>query len=226
MVDMKIIFSHQEIGIVNGYYALITGLHIHKLNPQLEIIKKNLLEKINLTLDEEITKSLINVGYKDILREFGSEQLIPAGQNFVQMIKKRNKFPTINTVVDAYNSVVAESYLAIGAHDIAKIKGEISFDYAREGESIPAVNMVDVFKVRKGDYVYRDEEKILAWLDVKDTDLAKIDDRTTDVILIIEGNRNTTPEYIYSALQKSCQLIQEYNGGSYEISKIIDHKNI
>ena len=222
MSIMKIKFFHQKIGTLNGYYAILTGLHVHKLNPQLEIIKNNLLERITKTTDEEIIKSQINVGYRDILREFENEQLVPAGQNFVQITKKRNKFPTINTVVDAYNSIVAESYLAIGAHDIAKIKGEISFDYAREGEVIPAVNMVDIFKVNQGDYIYRDEEKILAWLDVKDTDIAKIDNQTTDVILIIEGNRNTTSEYIYSALHKVCQLIQEFNGGSYEITKIIN----
>lgn len=217
---MNIQFHHQKFGAINGYYAILSNLDIHKMNPELEKIKALSLQKALSYSEEEITNSSVNKGYTEILNEFNHSELTPAGQNFVQMIRKRNKFPTINTAVDAYNSTVVDNFLAIGAHDLSKINGDIIFDYAKDGELIPAVNMTDAYKISEGDYVYRDNEKVLAWLDVRDTDLAKIDDNTKDIILIIEGNRLTTPEYIESSLKNACELIKQFCSGTYEIKKI------
>ncbi|MDP1760517.1 MAG: phenylalanine--tRNA ligase beta subunit-related protein [Candidatus Woesebacteria bacterium] len=217
---MNINFQHQKIGAINGFYATLSNLDIHKINPELEKIKSEALQKALSYSDSDITNFDVNKGYTEILNEFNHSELIPAGQNFVEMIRKRNKFPTINTAVDAYNSTVVDSFLAIGAHDLLKIKGDITFNYAKNGELIPAVNMTDAYKISEGDYIYRDEEKVLAWLDVRDTDLAKIEDNTKDIVLIIEGNRLTSTEYIESSLKNACELIKQFCRGTYEIHKI------
>lgn len=217
---MDLRFKHQSLDIKNGHYAVFTNLHIHKLNPELEKIKAESLQKALSYNDEEIELSPVNQGYREILEEFNYPKLVPAGENFVRMLRKRNKFPTINTAVDAYNCSVVDTFLAIGAHDMSKIEGDITFNFAHEGESIPAVNMNDAFQVKSGDYVYRDEEKILAWLDVRDTDLAKIEKSTKNMVLIVEGNRKTSSEYINNALQNACVLVQRFCGGSFKISEL------
>ena len=54
----------------------------------------------------------------------------------------------------------------------------------------------------KTDYVYRDDKGILAWLDIRDSDLYKFDDDTKDAIFIIQGNANTSVEMRLEALKR------------------------
>lgn len=218
---MKLIFQHQTLNIVNSLYAIITDVDIHTQNPILEEIKKSTLESVLKYSENEVATNNISIGYKELLKLFGKEDLVPAGQNFIEIVRKRGKFPTINTAVDAYNIVVAKSYLAIGAHDLDKINGDIVFDFAKEGEVIPAVNMQDAFKVDKGDYVYRDNGKILAWLDVKDSDIVKLTKSTKNIIFIVEGNLRTSQDYIFEHLKKACELVTQFCGGKYEIFSVI-----
>ena len=219
---MNIHFHHQSLGILNSHYAIIYGVDIQSHSSQLEALKKEILDKVLVYDEDFIDNLLVNKGYAELLAMFSAEKCTPAGQNFVQMIQKRNKFPTINTAVDAYNIIAAKSFLSIGAHDLDKINGDIVFDFARDGESIPAVNMTDVFEVSEGDYVYRDDDKILAWLDVRDTDLAKLTRETKNIILIVEGNRNATSDYIKDFLTEACELVIKFNGGKYEIKKVME----
>ena len=52
------------------------------------------------------------------------------------------------------------------------------------------------------DYVYRDEKGILAWLDVRDSDLYKFDDSTKNAIFIIQGNAHTSIQMRLEALER------------------------
>ena len=177
------IFQHNNLNIENSVYAIINDVTVEPSNAELELLKQKTLNVILSTDIDLMANGAINQGYVEILKEFGQDKLVPAGFNVVKLIRDRQKFPTINTVVDAYNVVVAKSLLAIGVHDLDKIIGEIKFDYAHRGEKIPAVNMKNDYYVNDGDYVYRDSEKILAWLDVGDTDLTKITNDTKNIIL-------------------------------------------
>lgn len=214
------IFRHQKLGINNSLYAIIKNVSIDSVDFELEKLKQETLQDVLNYSEDFIKNNPTANGYTEILREFGKDNLIPAGKNLVQLIRSRHKFPTINTAVDSYNVIVAKSFLAIGAHDLDKVVGDVVFDFAKAGEKIPAVNIKDAFMVGEGDYVYRDQEKILAWLDVKDTDLAKIGKATKNILLMIEGTRQTSQEYILKYLEEACNLIIKFCGGEYVISKL------
>jgi arginyl-tRNA synthetase len=218
---MKFKFGHQKLGIKNSLSAIISGVSISQNNSELETIKNETLKLVLGYSDGLIKNEVVTAGYLDILKFFKQEVLIPVGMNAVRLIRERNKFPTINTAVDSYNIAVAKSFLAIGAHDLDKIEGDVVFDYAKAGEKIPAVNMKNEYAVNEGDYVYRDDEKILAWLDVRDTDLAKITNKTKNILLIAEGTAKTTEEFIFKNLKEACELVIKFCGGKYEIRKVV-----
>ena len=52
------------------------------------------------------------------------------------------------------------------------------------------------------DYVYRDDNGILAWLDVRDGENYKFDDSTKTAIFIIQGNANTPVEMRLETLRR------------------------
>ena len=77
--------------------------------------------------------------------------------------------------------------------------------------SIPHINsVIDVFlpilstekHVAKTDYMYRDLKGIMAWLDVRDGENYKFDDKTKNAIFIIQGNANTSVEMRVEALKR------------------------
>lgn len=214
-----IVYHHQHLGIANGVYAVIREVTISKSNEELRKLSEDTVRSV-LSYSEHDLQNDVVQGYEELLREFGAADLVPASKNWVNLIRTRGTFINISTAVDAYNIVAAKSFLAFGAHDLDKVKGTITFDTAREGETITPVNSSKSYATKVGDYVYRDEEKILAWLDVRDCDAAKITLDTRNILLVVEGNRRTSYDFNKGNLENACQLITRFCGGRYEIAPL------
>ena len=91
--------------------------------------------------------------------------------------------------------------LAIGGHDLDKIGGQIEFSVSqREDIFLPILSTEK--HVAQTDYVYRDENGVLAWLDVRDSEHYKFDEDTKNAIFIIQGNENTSVEMRLEALEE------------------------
>ena len=209
-------YHHDSIDLTNGVYAVINDVTIKPSDPGLSELCDQTLQYV-LEYSEDDLQNPIVQGYHDLVAQFTDKNLTHSGEGWVKLLRKREQFLSINTAVDAYNIVVAKSFLGFGAHDLDKLQGDITFGFAEEGDTILPVNCEKPAKAKSGDFVYRDEEKILAWLDVKDSDLAKIDLDTRNIILIIEGNQVTSKEYIWQHLEEACQLITQFCGGEYQL---------
>ncbi|WP_246313998.1 hypothetical protein [Kingella oralis] len=46
--------------------------------------------------------------------------------------------------------------------------------------------------VAETDFIYRDTQGIMAWLDVRDSEHYKLDEHTQDVLFVIQGNAQTS----------------------------------
>jgi len=87
-----------------------------------------------------------------------------------------------------------------------------SFGEERSKIEFTVSNKPDIFspimapdkKVAEYDYVYRDQKGILAYLDCRDSELYKIDENTTDVLFVVQGNEATTVQYRMAALTRVC----------------------
>ena len=119
-------------------------------------------------------------------------------------------------MVDAYNVVASKYFLSIGAHDLDKISGPISFRLSLGGEAFTAVGG-KISTTCKGDYLYADDKQVLALLDSKDSDMVKLSSETTNLVLIIQGTPGMAVDYRRKALVESCERITGTVGGSFEI---------
>ena len=103
----------------------------------LEKLKKELIEKIQ-TLDMSKTTSVSNIqilkGYKELYDGLGIKGHKPPAEHLITLIKNNGRLPNINTVVDCYNLVSTETFLSIGAHDTAHIKGDVIFKVTNGSE--------------------------------------------------------------------------------------------
>ena len=203
---MKIIINKSIAAL--GIKSVVIGI-AKNVNPNAKL-SDSFLEKqkkmeewaLNCNIDEVFNHPVIQ-GYKDLLQSVGrsvkkNPPTIPA---LIRNIQHRGSIPCINSIIDIYNVEALNSFLAIGGHDFDKIHDYIEFTVSeREDIFLPILSAEK--HVAKTDYVYRDEKGILAWLDVRDGENYKFDDKTKNAIFIIQGNLNTSVEMRMEALKR------------------------
>ena len=203
---MKIIINKSIAAL--GIKSVVIGI-AKNVNPNAKL-SDSFLEKqkkmeewaLNCNIDEVFNHPVIQ-GYKDLLQSIGRsvKKNLPTVPALIRNIQHRGSIPCINSIIDIYNVEALNSFLAIGGHDFDKIHDYIEFTVSeREDIFLPILSTEK--HVAKTDYVYRDEKGILAWLDVRDGENYKFDDKTKNAIFIIQGNLNTSVEMRMDALKR------------------------
>ena len=115
----------KKLGI-NVCMALVREVNISNKSNPLEKRKKEVVEKVQ---GADIAADPILQAYHELYRVAGveGEGFVPPAEHLLGLIKRNGRLPNINTVVDSYNLVSAETSLSIGAHDLAHLKGNVSF---------------------------------------------------------------------------------------------------
>ena len=203
---MKIIINKSIAAL--GIKSVVIGI-AKNVNPNAKL-SDSFLEKqkkmeewaLNCNIDEVFNHPVIQ-GYKDLLQSVGRsvKKNPPTVPALIRNIQHRGSIPCINSIIDIYNVEALNSFLAIGGHDFDKIHDYIEFTVSeREDIFLPILSTEK--HVAKTDYVYRDKKGILAWLDVRDGENYKFDDKTKNAIFIIQGNLNTSVEMRMDALKR------------------------
>ena len=203
---MKIIINRSIAAL--GIKSVVIGI-AKNINPNAKLSdsflkKQKKMEEwaLNCNIDEVFNHPVIQ-GYKDLLQSVGRsvKKNPPTVPALIRNIQHRGSIPCINSIIDIYNVEALNSFLAIGGHDFDKIHDYIEFTVSeREDIFLPILSAEK--HVAKTDYVYRDEKGILAWLDVRDGENYKFDDKTKNAIFIIQGNLNTSVEMRMEALKR------------------------
>lgn len=200
----------QDLGI-KAVAAVVSGVTVKKKKGKLEKLKKGIVDKY------EFKQDVIAEAYKEIYRKIGAKGIDHPIQTLRGIAKKSGKLPNINTVVDSYNVVALEKGLSIGAHDIDKIKGNVTFKITDGSEDYKPLGSDKAQKANRGEYACVDEARVICRMDIKQCDETKIDDRTSNVFIYVQGNKATSEEYIKDALRQACENIIKFCGGTYKI---------
>ena len=203
---MKIIINKSiaALGIKSVVIAIAKNVNPNAKLSDSFLEKQKKMEEwaLNCNIDEVLNHPVIQ-GYKDLLQSAGRsvKKNPPTVPALIRNIQHRGSIPCINSIIDIYNVEALNSFLAIGGHDFDKIHDYIEFTVSeREDIFLPILSTEK--HVAKTDYVYRDEKGILAWLDMRDGENYKFDDKTKNAIFIIQGNLNTSVEMRMEALKR------------------------
>jgi DNA/RNA-binding domain of Phe-tRNA-synthetase-like protein len=209
------------LGVLNTSIAIIRGVTItNEYSAALDTLREEALVRALAYTDEELATNPILQGYRDIYHVLGyaPREVIPAAEGLIALIRKRRQLPRINPAVDAYNTVVLDTLVGIGAHDLAKVDGSVLFTRSMGTEEFTPLGSTKRRVVPKGDFLYRDDTKILARLAEDDCDQAKLSIDTNSVLLVIEGNANTPLEYTAAAIRNACERITRFCSGTFVIT--------
>ena len=203
-MDFRLDNSLVDAGIDTVVVGIAKNVDPLAVLPAAFLEKKQVMEEWALQCQlEEVAESAVVTGYTDLLQKVGRsiKKNPPTILALIRNIQHRGSLPQINSIIDIYNVECLRSYLAIGGHDLDKVEGPIEFTISqREDLFFPILSSEK--HVAPTDPVYRDQKGVLAWLDVRDSDLYKFDETTKNALFVIQGNQETSVEMRLEALER------------------------
>ena len=99
----------------------------------------------------------------------------PAPATLLKLILKRGELVPINPVVDLYNLISIQSHLALGAHDIEHIDGNVNLRLTDGTERFVPIGADDQPEpVKAGEYAYVDDSnEIICHLETRQVEKRK-----------------------------------------------------
>jgi DNA/RNA-binding domain of Phe-tRNA-synthetase-like protein len=193
--------------------AVFHGSNIVNKNGALERLKKEKIEKIASYVPDS---NPILQEYSRLQREAGIPNPVPPARHIIEIVKANRRMPNINTVVDSYNIVSAETCLSIGAHDLDHIVGDVRFVITNGSERYIPLGQQTTEKVNPGEYACMDSEKIMCRLDLKQCNETKVTKETKRYLVYVQGNRFVPGQLLESALKEVCENLTKFCGGDFE----------
>lgn len=198
--------------------ARITDVKNTDSNSDFEVYKNSELEKIKQEWEGKKYKDdSVLAGFRDLHTKVGrsNRDYVASPEGLRWLFLERGRFPHINTLVDIYNLISVKTGLALGAHDINKVQGNITLRLTKGDEIFIPLGKSEPVAVFPSEYGYIDDgNNVICRLEVLQVEPTKVTVETTDVFLIIEGNANTSVEYIKQTAEEVCRLINKYCGGT------------
>ncbi|MEM2282615.1 MAG: phenylalanine--tRNA ligase beta subunit-related protein [Candidatus Hadarchaeales archaeon] len=168
----------------------VDGVKVLERDERLEQLKRRVEAEIRgrLTL-EQVKDHPVFRAYRDFYWRLGIDPTKdrPAGEALVRRILSGRPLPTINTAVDCYNLASAETGVAMGAYDASKLSGELVLRKAKPGEEFLGIGFTEAVRLRGGEPVISDGQRLIAIYPYRDSDITKITLETTSILLLSCG---------------------------------------
>lgn len=211
---------------VRGAFALLTGLDNTGVDqPALDAWRSELMEQ----LGGQITPTLIEqdpvlAGFRALHDAVGrSNRRFPASaEALASLFLRKGLVPAINPLVDLYNGVSLTSRLSLGAHDVARVEGDITLRFTTGTERFVPLGATRPETIGAGEYCYIDGSgEVLCRLEHRQCERTKVTTATAECFYIVQGNANTSRELVESTLAELVNLTRRFCGGRLEAAWIV-----
>jgi DNA/RNA-binding domain of Phe-tRNA-synthetase-like protein len=206
-----------EKGVVGAYSLLVDFQQPAASVRQAEEFVNGVVDQVRRNLvGEAVSTDPILAGYDELHKAFQipTRKLHAAPETLFRYVEKRGDIPRINPFVDVYNAVSLETRLALGAHDLDRINGDVSLRLTTGAEGFHPVGAEVPEPIRPGEYAYVDDaDDVICRLEVRQVEKTKVTDSTTGVFLIVQGNRRTPPALVQAGHDRLVDVLRQFFGG-------------
>ncbi len=218
IVDEKVLALGVKIKAV-----IIEGINNKDLTDEYKVWRKekvaNLIEKYK---DYDIKSDPIIEGFYELHQEVGvpRRKNLPASENLIRLLTKREELISINKAVDIYNILSIESKLCLGAHDIDKVDGNVTLKITDGTEKFLPLGSEELKPVKAGEYSFVDDNNdVVCWLDIRQVDKTKVTEDSKNVLYLIIGNKETKDEDLEKVTNDLISLTTKFASGKATIVK-------
>lgn len=186
--------------------------HAHR-----EILLNDLLERYK---DVDVHQDPILEGFYLLHDHTGVKRRknIPASENLIKLLQKHGSLTYINKVVDIYNLISLDSKLALGAHNIDRVSGNVTLRFTDGTERFVPLGQTEPVAINPHEYSYIDDSnEVLCRLEIRQVQKTLVDETARNVFYIVQGNDATSDELLHQTAQKIIDLTTQYCGGVGEI---------
>jgi len=190
-------------------------------NKEFSSYKNSIIDDMKKHLTQEsIEDNKILKGFWKLHENIGktSKKDISSPENLLNMIITNGTVPSINLIVDIYNLTSIQTNMALGAHDLNNITGNVTLRLTDGSENFLPIGYSKPKPVSRGEYAYIDDANdILCRMEVRQVEKTKVTTETTSCMYIVQGNENTTEKDVEVAANMLIELTTKYCGGIAEI---------
>ena len=221
---MKFIVDENVLALgVKIKAAVIEGINNKEISEEYEAWRKekvaSLIEKYK---DYNIKADPIIEGFYELHQEVGvpRRKNLPASENLIRLLTKREELISINKAVDIYNILSIESKLCLGAHDIDKVDGNVTLKITDGTEKFLPLGSEELKPVKAGEYSFVDDNNdVVCWLDIRQVDKTKVTEDSKNVLYLIIGNKETKDEDLEKVTNDLISLTTKFASGKATIGK-------
>jgi DNA/RNA-binding domain of Phe-tRNA-synthetase-like protein len=204
-----------ELG-VRGVYFNIRGM-INVSSSELRIREFVAQQLAEIPADMEKSEVLHGFSYLHRKVSDNPEKLMASSANLLSFFRSRANIPRINGIVDVYNAISIKSGLAIGAHDLSRVNGDIELRLTLGNENFTPLGAAKPMKIPRGEYAYVDSNNdILCRLEVRQVEKTRITLDSSDVFFIVQGHDHIAPSTIHEHAQTLQHACRRFFGGELE----------
>ncbi len=214
---MRFVFSKSvyELGVRGVYYNIRQMRNVQSTEPSVRAFVESQLACV----PDDMENSATLRGFCGLHASVSvkPDKLIAAPASLLARFRAKNDIPRVNGIVDVYNAVSLASGLAIGAHDLSQVNGDIELRLTRGSEAFWPLGASNPARVPPGEYAYVDESnEILCRLEVRQVEKTKIELGSRDVFFIVQGHHSIDSQSIARTAEMLMQACQHLFGGKVE----------
>ncbi len=202
-------------------FAVVEGIDNHSNNEQWQEYRtQRIAELYEEYKDLDIHADPILEGFNILHDNVGVKRRknIPASENLIKLLVKRGEVFYINQAVDIYNLISLESKLALGAHNIDNVDGDVTLRFTDGSERYIPLGQTEPLPVAAHEYCYCDDSnEVLCRLEIRQVNKTAVDENAVNVFYIVQGNEATPDELLTETAQRIIDTTTKYCGGSGHI---------
>ena len=216
-------FVQQEVldAGVKIVFAVVEGIDNHENSPEWQKYRDQRIAALYETYQGlDVHADPILEGYNILHDKTGVKRRknIPASENLIKLLLKHQGMFYINQAVDIYNLLSLESKLALGAHNIDHVDGNVTLRFTDGTERFQPIGQPEPISIRPHEYSYCDDaNEVLCRLEIRQVEKTKVDEEARNIFYIVQGNEATDEALLVETAQRIIDTTTRYCGGRGEV---------
>jgi len=194
-------------------FAVIRGITISQKDPELERWKRPIQRQLR---EIDLDKDPVLIAYRELNASVGNATSLASPEYLLRLIQRAGKLPQINTAVDAYNIISAETRAVLSAHDLDKLQGPVGMVVLRQPATFDPLGSTESETLPAGEFTIRDDQHALCRLNSKQSRLSSTSLSTKSLLIDAQGNKLLEGEKLKAAIDAACESIIRFTGGNRE----------